>query len=75
MLKVYGMPTCGKCLILKHKLEKKGIPFEYHTINQLDEENYKTFKEETAGILYLPMIKTEEGNYVDYSWVEKNLLK
>lgn len=75
MLKVYGMPTCGKCLTLKHKLEKKGVPFEYYLVNQLDEENYKTFKEETVGILYLPMIKTEEGNYVDYSWVEKNLLK
>lgn len=54
MLKVYGVPTCHKCMALKKELEEKGTQFEY-----LDADaNISDISD--SGIFSLPIIKDGE---------------
>lgn len=76
MLTIYGTPSCGKCLMLKSKLEKAGIEFRYINISAMDSGELEHFSRETENMTQLPIVwVNEETKYVDKSWVEENLLK
>ena len=63
MIKMYGLPTCSRCVVLKGKLRAKNIDFEY-----IDEPDVLI----DMGFSSVPMLEVE-GEVMDFtkaiSWV------
>lgn len=53
MIKVYSLPTCGQCKVLKMKLAAKGV--EYEEISGME-------KLEPLGLKGVPVLEFEDGS-------------
>ena len=62
---LYTLPTCGKCRMIKSKLEKKGIPFKMcDDVKILETKNFRG----------VPVLELEDGTNFEY-YDEKILLR
>ena len=59
-IKIYGSEKCGKCKIIKDKLEKKGVEFYY-----TDDVEETLEMADKVGRRDLP-ISIVDGKFVDY---------
>ena len=66
MLRVYGASGCGKCEVVKRKLESEGKEFEYSLLDGLNKEKQEEILEiaEKEGIKTFPIIM-EDGVIVE----------
>ena len=66
MLRVYGASGCGKCEVVKRKLESEGKEFEYSLLEDLDKEKQEEILEaaKKEGIKTFPIIM-EDGVIVE----------
>ena len=55
MIKLYTLPICPKCSLIKTKLSNKGIPFEEIQDEALMEEK---------GFMYLPVLEKDNGEII-----------
>lgn len=53
MLKIYTMPTCGVCKMIKKKLINKNIPFEQFNLIDYAKE---------MGVYTAPVLELENGS-------------
>lgn len=56
-MKLYSLPSCGKCKILKDKMEKMGIQFEV-----IDD----VLKLREAGVIGIPVLELDTGEKLDF---------
>ena len=63
MLRVYGASGCGKCEVVKRKLESEGKEFKYSLLEELDKEKQEEILEmaEKEGIKTFPLV-FKDGN-------------
>ena len=64
MITIYTQPTCGKCRVLKSKLDKLGIPYQ---------ENQNISEMQRKGFLSTPMmvVGNDTYNFSDaLQWIE-----
>lgn len=66
---IYGTPSCSKCLMVKSKLEKKGIEFTYVNIKDFSDNEMTDFMKETDGLTSLPIIKVDGVGFVGMDYV------
>ena len=66
MLRVYGASGCGKCEVVKRKLESEGKEFEYNLLDGLNKEKQEEILEaaKKEGIKTFPIIM-EDGVIVE----------
>lgn len=55
MIKIYTLPLCPKCNIIKEKMKSKNILFEEISEEKIIEEK---------GFVFLPVIETKEGDLI-----------
>ena len=62
MLRVYGTIGCGKCEVVKRKLESEGKEFDYSLLDGLNKEKQEEILEiaEKEGIKTFPIIMEDE---------------
>jgi len=61
LIKVIGKTGCGKCNVIKHKLEEKGVDFKYILLDKLDAR---------TRVKYIHMAK--KANKLDLPIIVKN---
>ena len=54
---VYSLPDCGRCALIKERLDAKGITYQ-------ENQDVKEMKE--LGFMTVPMVKTDEGELLDF---------
>ena len=66
MLEVYGTKGCGKCKMVKNRLENNGEDFDYILLDDLEESEQDNLLglAEKEGIKSFPII-LEEGKIVE----------
>lgn len=62
MIKIYSLPICPKCDLIKAKMKNKNIPFEEITDQDIMKEK---------GFLLLPVLETEERIITSFSEINK----
>lgn len=62
MIKIYSLPVCPKCDLIKIKMKNKNIPFEEITDQDIMKEK---------GFLLLPVLETEERIITSFSEINK----
>lgn len=62
MIKIYSLPVCPKCDLIKAKMKNKNIPFEEITDQDIMKEK---------GFLLLPVLETEERIITSFSEINK----
>ena len=62
MIKIYSLPICPKCDLIKAKMKNKNIPFE----EIIDQDIMKE-----KGFLLLPVLETEERIITSFSEINK----
>ena len=57
MLEIFTTETCPMCVMLKDKMKAKGIDFkENHDLDEIIKLGFET----------VPVLKTEDGEYLDF---------
>jgi glutaredoxin len=71
MVKIYGKPSCGYCVMAESLCKQKSVPYEYLSMGKdyTSEEFFEAF----PGARTFPQIQIEGENIGGYTELEKRL--
>ena len=70
-IRVYGLPTCGRCKTLKKLMEKYGVDFQYYEVIGCDDVEYPILKISETHDDYTMYYGKEAFRYVRARWGKK----
>ena len=71
MVKIYGKPSCGYCVMAESLCKQKSVPYQYLSLDKdyTTEEFFETF----PGARTFPQIQIEGENIGGYTELEQRL--
>ena len=61
-IEFYGAPWCGDCVRAQALLEHYGVSFNYHNIDESDEDKAKAI--EISGLPKIPVLLFPDGSFL-----------